>query len=903
MIELEIILKGVTLLCAGISNRSMKSNRASRYGEELNKPRFEKKLESSSKESGPNLAGDMRKGHLRNHNHQQEKSTLDQEFPADLRPLGFRRHADPELLKSPQQPPASFSKVRERLLKIGGSNGAVNARTTENIVRSVLGLIDRDQFEEYLKNPPYIKLMKRGKNLKQFRRLFLAQELRIQGDTENVNGAVPPKGEPSDSKAIWINKFSANGKYMAVGSKDGSIWIWKVLSSPAERWEMDYKEEIHSAVRRKATMIQQHHTVNANLAAGGSSSNLSKRNQKLAEKNEKETAKLSAASLYAPVFQPQPYRIYREHGSSVLDLDWSRNGFLLSASMDKTVILWHFEREHSLKRFLHPDFVTCLNFYPLDDRFFVSGCLDHKCRMWSILDDEVIFESDCQDLITSMVLTPETGEYTIIGTFNGYVYILETYGLQLVSSFHVKDKETQNRPSFQGLSPGAKHHHGPSVTYLQCFNAPDDNSPKLMTVSNDSRVRIFDLKTRKCVEVLRGFESGASQHSAQLVTSANQAIVVSGSNDHWVYGWKLHSSIPGNKLETSTSLQHGGSMKRSGSFRNLLNKNKSKTIPTSSGTDPRNGDNGNHNHRSHNPLHLKNIIMHGHNNGSDQYIKNNYSISFHAHHSPVTTATLAPPETSKALSLSNDLICELSSLLYKSDDHLGFLGNTKDLPKTGNDNSDDSDVEPSDCDNSTNSSNNRVVPSAIDDIGSILITTDTTGVIRVFRADMPSAIRRRVLNRLETSPRNEHPYKNKSGSTESLTSVQNLARSNSFNGGNNGLGSPQMSNGNGSSAFSSHNSNGPSSQTRPPLRHPRSCSVFRNALMSQSNSSIASKRNSTSSNPGERDRAKSNSSVGPRLHCNVCGSTKFNLQSHGSFSGRETGYYCADCGTMNNNFR
>lgn len=301
---------------------------------------------------------------------------------------------------------------------------------------------------------------------------------------------------------------------------------------------------------------------------------------------------------------------------------------------------------------------------------------------------------------------------------------------------------------------------------------------------------------------------------------------------------------------------------------------------------------------------MKNIIKHGHNNGSDQYIKNNYSISFHAHHSPVTTANLAPPETSKALSLSNDLICELSSLLYKNDDELGLVGISKNLQKSSNDTSDDSDVEPTDWDSSINLPNDRVVPSSIDAIGTILITTDTTGLIRIFRADMPSAIRRRVLNRLENPPQNENPHKNKSGSTDSLTSIQNVARSNSLNGGINGLSSPQTANGHNSSTFSPQSASDSFNQPRPPLRNRRSCSVFRNALLSQSNTSIASlKRSSLSSNPGEGDRGRSNSSVGHRLRCDVCGGTKFNLLSRGSFSGRENGYYCTDCSTMNNSFR
>lgn len=829
----------------------------------------------------------------------QEKPNLEQEFPADLQPLGFNRHVDPELLKNSQRRAAASSRLKERLLNLGVANG----RSTEDIIRDALGSIDEEQFEEYLKNPPYIKLMKKGKNIKQFRRLFLAQELRIQDGNEKEN-----ENEASESKAIWTNKFSINGKYMAIGSKDGSIWIWKVLSSPIERWEMDYREELQSAAEKKAKILRQHHTGNPGV---GRSASFSRRDQKLAEKHEKKSAKSSAASLYAPVFQPKPIRVYREHGNSVLDLDWSPNGFLLSASMDRKVILWHIERENSLKTFLHPDFVTCMVFYPLDDRFFVSGCLDHKCRMWSILDDEVIFEFDCHDLITSMVLTPETGDHIIVGTFNGYIYILETYGLELVSSFHVKDKDTQNRFNIRGLSSGSKHHHGPRVTYLQCFNAPNDDSLKLMTVSNDSRIRIFDLRTNKCVEVLKGFESGASQHSAQLVTCENQTSIVSGSNDHWVYGWKVHSAnAPEEKAEMRSTSRSGGSIRRSSSFRHLLNKNKSKTAPEpSTMKSAQNGDGGTHHHHVfHNPLHLKSILKHAHNNLLDQHIKNNHFVSFHAHHFPVTTATVAPPEALKTLSLSNDLICELSSFLCKDDDQLRVFGNSRDMSRPINDNSDESDGEPDGSyDNAKLAFNTRGVSSAVDAIGSILITTDTTGAIRIFRADMPYSIRRRVLDRLEASRDDENSYrKNRSSSIDSLASIQKLARSNSFNGDNriSALTSPQMNNANASTTSPSQNANNLSSQPRPPLRPLRSRSVFRNALLNQSTSSLGSlKRNSIGSNPVERDRARSNSQLGPRPCCDVCGSTRFNLQSSGFFSGRETGHHCADCGTMNNNFR
>lgn len=824
--------------------------------------------EGSSRKSSE--TADLRKASGESSEAKKSTNNLDQEYPADLQPLGFKRYADPESHKLPQQSPTSLAKIREKLLKSTGPSA--NTGATENVVRGVLGSIDREQFEEYLKNPPYIKLMKRGKNLKQFRRLFLAQELRAYDD------GVPLKGQPLDARAIWVTKFSYDGNHMAVGSKDGSVWIWKVISSPAERWEMDYIGKIHTALRRNTIMAKH----NGNLTSSGSNPNLSRKSQKLAEKAEKDTAKLSATNLYAPVFQPHAQKVFREHESDVLDMDWSKNDFLVTGSMDKTVSLWHVKRDQSLKTFYHPDFVTCVKFYPLDDRFFLSGCLDHKCRMWSILDEEVIFEFDCQDLVTSMALSPETGKFTIVGTFNGYIYVLETQGFHLVTWFHVTDKSTQKQKGSQGFIQSAKPHHGPRVTCLQCFKAPNDKSLKLMATSNDSRVRIFDLKTKRCVEVLRGFESGASQHSAQLVAANNQAVVISGSNDHWVYGWKLQSSsLPEHGRESGS--QPSG-IRRSGSFRNLISRNKSK----SSHNNPPEAKQEQQHHHIHNPLHLKSLLQHSHNGPTEQRIKNNYSISFHAHHSPVTTAIMAPPETAKALSLSNDLICELSLLLHKSDDQLELLRVGKHNDR-GNNDSDDSDDESFDfAYNST--SNTNVMPSPVDAIGTIMITTDSTGLIRVFRADMPATIRSRVLKGLQPV---DTELRDKFGSTDSLLG----------DGANSAgmIGSPNASGThiNTSGALTENNSTAPA-----PKHCARSNSVFRNALLSRSNSSINSfKRNSLSSSATDADLVRSNSFVSPKLRCDVCGGTKFNLMSRGSFSGRENGYYCTDCSTLHNNFR
>ena len=84
-----------------------------------------------------------------------------------------------------------------------------------------------------------------------------------------------------------------------------------------------------------------------------------------------------------------PFCQYRGHTSDLLDVSWSKNYFILTSSMDKTVRLWHISRRECLCCFQHIDFVTAICFHPRNDQFFLSGSLDGKLRLWNIPDKKV----------------------------------------------------------------------------------------------------------------------------------------------------------------------------------------------------------------------------------------------------------------------------------------------------------------------------------------------------------------------------------------------------------------------------------------------------------------------------------------------------------------------------------
>lgn len=78
------------------------------------------------------------------------------------------------------------------------------------------------------------------------------------------------------------------------------------------------------------------------------------------------------------------FSAYNGHKADILDVAWSKNHFLLSSSMDKTVLLWHVSRVECLCIFRHVDFVTTIQFHPRDDRYFLSGSLDGKGNYFEI---------------------------------------------------------------------------------------------------------------------------------------------------------------------------------------------------------------------------------------------------------------------------------------------------------------------------------------------------------------------------------------------------------------------------------------------------------------------------------------------------------------------------------------
>lgn len=375
--------------------------------------------------------------------------------------------------------------------------------------------------------PKYIRVRAHNKANREFSRLFLAQELSSGGASEvrdrllsrgaatsdnesffssSTDADFEPEpslasktGSSKSKSAVWSMEFSRDGKYLAIAGEDSIIRVWEVISDPEDRCEFgeeDFDSDSESINHRRSRRY------------------IRKR-------------KLRA---YAPVFKDSPVREYFGHTADVLALSWSKNNFLLSSSMDKTVRLWHPDRSNCLGCFLHSDFVTSIKFHPSDDRFFLSGSLDSKLRLWSIPDGDVAFKKNVSDLVTAVAFSPD-GYTAIAGCFGGGCLFYETDGLKLIDQIHVK-------------STRGKNSRGSKITGIEPMVITDkhlrrgfDQETKLLISTNDSRIRMYNFQDRTLDLKFKGHENEQSQIEAFF--SDDGRYVISGSEDERTYIWRL----------------------------------------------------------------------------------------------------------------------------------------------------------------------------------------------------------------------------------------------------------------------------------------------------------------------------------------------------------------------------
>ncbi|KAJ8755038.1 hypothetical protein K2173_016473 [Erythroxylum novogranatense] len=353
--------------------------------------------------------------------------------------------------------------------------------------------------------PERVRVRQYGKSFKELSAVYKCQEIQAH------NGS------------IWTIKFSLDGKYLASAGEDCVIHIWHVMEA-----------------ERKGVLMENHNLL---LMTNGSPEPtlLSPSVDGHVEKKRRGRPSISRKSLSLDhlvvpgtvfVLTDKPICSFHGHFDDVLDLSWSKSQCLLSSSMDKTVRLWHFSSQTCLKIFSHSDYVTCIQFNPVDDAYFISGSLDQKVRIWSIPDRQVVDWNDLHEMVTAACYTPD-GQGALVGTYKGRCHLYNTSGNKLKQKCQINLQDRKKKAHLKKING---------------FQFVPGSSSEVLITSADSRIRVVD--GIDLVHKFKGFSNSKSQISATL--TANGKYVVAASADSYVYVWNHEADSQPNRSKGVT---------------------------------------------------------------------------------------------------------------------------------------------------------------------------------------------------------------------------------------------------------------------------------------------------------------------------------------------------------------
>ncbi|XP_008567629.1 PREDICTED: WD repeat-containing protein 44 [Galeopterus variegatus] len=307
--------------------------------------------------------------------------------------------------------------------------------------------------------------------------------------------------------AVWTMKFSHCGRLLASAGQDNVVRIWALKNA------FDYFNNMRMKYNTEGRVSPSPSQESLNSSKSDTDTGVcSGTDEDPDDKN-------------AP-FRQRPFCKYKGHTADLLDLSWSKNYFLLSSSMDKTVRLWHISRRECLCCFQHIDFVTAITFHPRDDRYFLSGSLDGKLRLWNIPDKKVALwnEVDGQTKLITAANFCQNGKYAVIGTYDGRCIFYDTEHLKYHTQIHVRSTRGRNKV-------------GRKITGIEPL--PGEN--KILVTSNDSRIRLYDLRDLSLSMKYKGYVNSSSQIKASF--SHDFTYLVSGSEDKYVYIWSTYHDL------------------------------------------------------------------------------------------------------------------------------------------------------------------------------------------------------------------------------------------------------------------------------------------------------------------------------------------------------------------------
>ncbi|KAM3233606.1 WD repeat-containing protein 44 [Capsicum annuum] len=334
------------------------------------------------------------------------------------------------------------------------------------------------------------KVHQRKKQLNELSALFVGQDIQAH------------------EGSVLTMKFSLDGQYLATAGEDKIVRVWQVVEEERSN-EIDISDLDPFCMYFRVNHLSQ-------LAPLVTEKD---RTNKL--RGLKKTLGSSCVIVPPKVFRilEEPLHVFQGHSGDILDVSWSKNNYLLSSSTDKTVRLWQVGNDKCLKVFSHSNYVTCIQFNPVNDDYFISGSIDGKVRIWAINSGQVVSWTDITDIVTAISYRPD-GKGGIIGSIAGACcfFSLIDHEIQLEEQIYLGGKKKSLCKRITGFQ----------------FK-PQDPSKVIVTCA-DSLIRI--LSGMNVIGKYRGLRNAGSHLSAAF--SSDGKHIVSASEDSNVYLWNFH---------------------------------------------------------------------------------------------------------------------------------------------------------------------------------------------------------------------------------------------------------------------------------------------------------------------------------------------------------------------------
>lgn len=315
--------------------------------------------------------------------------------------------------------------------------------------------------------------------------------------------------------SILAMKFSPDGQYLASAGEDSVVRVWQV--SEVERLrDFDIHDtdpsNVYFSINNSSEILPVH-----------ADKEVKYRLISFRKKSDK-----TCVIIPQKGFQvlEKPIHEFCGHSGDILDLSWSNTKCILSSSVDKTVRLWKVGHDECLKVFVHSNYVTCVQFNPVDDNHFISGSIDGKVRIWTISGCKVVDWTDIRKIVTAVCYHPD-GQGAIVGSINGKCLFYDASDnlLQLCKQLSLQCKKK---------SPSRR---------ITCFQFLPGDPNKVMVTSADSQVQI--LYGVNVMSKFQGPYKAGSQMSASFASCGMH--IVSASEDSNIYLWNYEAparSVP-----------------------------------------------------------------------------------------------------------------------------------------------------------------------------------------------------------------------------------------------------------------------------------------------------------------------------------------------------------------------